>query len=83
MTQSKIGYTYAHVFRPLGDPNTQIKLSNYGNDNLAVDAPLGDWDYADIREGDWTWADDGSHVIDSTTERKIFVQSLTSFLPVV
>ena len=79
MTQSKIGYTYAHVFRPLNGPKTQIKLSNYGDENLAVDAPLGDWDYAEIREGDWSWADDGSHVIDSTTGRKIFVQSLTSF----
>jgi hypothetical protein len=75
MPQSKIGYTYAHVFRPLNAPNTQIKLSNYGNDNLAVDAPLGDWDYADIREGDWSWADDGSHVIDSTTGRKIFLKA--------
>jgi hypothetical protein len=79
MAQSKIGYTYAHVFRPLNAPNTHIKLSNYGDENLAIDAPLGDWDYAEIREGDWTWADDGSHVIDSTTGRKIFVQSLTSF----
>jgi hypothetical protein len=75
MEQSKIGYTYAHVFRPLSDPKTQIKLSNYGDENLAIDAPLGDWDYADIREGDWSWAEDGSHVIDSTTGRKIFLKA--------